>query len=185
MNTIVTSREAILEESRRIVMEQGIAAVNMRSVAKACGVAVGSLYNYFPSKADLISAAVEDVWRDIFHMPGGTSDFSSFIDCLTWLWDRLRKGCVKYPEFFTLHSVSFASSDREKGRQLMEESFRHMKQNLRTALEQDPAIHPDAFQEGFSRDDFIEMVFTLVLSMMLQGQEDCRPLLEMAVRCLY
>ena len=57
MNTVVTSREAILEECRKIVMEQGISAVNMRSVAAACGVAVGSIYNYFPSKTDLISAA--------------------------------------------------------------------------------------------------------------------------------
>ena len=60
MNTVVTSREAILEECRKIVMEQGISAVNMRSVAAACGVAVGSIYNYFPSKTDLIGAAVED-----------------------------------------------------------------------------------------------------------------------------
>ena len=50
MNTIVTSKEAILAECRAIVMEKGISSINMRSVAAACGVAVGSLYNYFPSK---------------------------------------------------------------------------------------------------------------------------------------
>ena len=58
MNTIVTSKEAILAECRAIVMEKGISSINMRSVAAACGVALGSLYNYFPSKADLIGAAV-------------------------------------------------------------------------------------------------------------------------------
>lgn len=47
MNTIVTSKEAILAECRAIVMEKGISSINMRSVAAACGVAVGSLYNYF------------------------------------------------------------------------------------------------------------------------------------------
>ena len=66
MNTVITSREAILEKSREISI-QGLAALNIRSVASACGVSVGSIYNYFHSKSDLTASAVEDVWHDIFH----------------------------------------------------------------------------------------------------------------------
>lgn len=51
-------------------MEKGLSAINMRTVASACGVAVGSIYKYFPSKTDLIYATVADVWKDIFHMSG-------------------------------------------------------------------------------------------------------------------
>ena len=61
MNTIVTSKEEILKTSRALIQEQGWSAVSIRSVAAACGVSVGSIYNYFDSKAELVSATVESV----------------------------------------------------------------------------------------------------------------------------
>ena len=51
MNTIVTSKEEILKNSRELIREKGWAAVSIRSVASACGVSVGSIYNYYDSKA--------------------------------------------------------------------------------------------------------------------------------------
>ena len=58
MNLTATSEEAIIEACQRIVKEKGLSAVNMRSVAAECNVAVGSIYNYFPSKSDLLCAAI-------------------------------------------------------------------------------------------------------------------------------
>lgn len=185
MNTVVTSKEAILEECRKIVMEQGISAVNMRSVAAACGVAVGSIYNYFPSKTDLISAAVEDVWKDIFHMSGDFSVFDCFTDCLEWLFESIRKGCGKYPGFFTLHSMSFAAEDKASGRRMMEQYFGHIKQNLKCVLGRDSEVRADAFHGGFTQDEFVDLIFITLTSMLLQGRERCGPLLEMASRCIY
>ena len=50
MNTVVTSRTAILEASRQLIREKGWSALNIRSVAGACGVSVGSIYNYLIQK---------------------------------------------------------------------------------------------------------------------------------------
>ena len=69
MNTIVTSKEAILRTSRQLIQQQGWNAVNIRAVAKACDISVGSIYNYFGSKSELVAATVESVWCDIFHFP--------------------------------------------------------------------------------------------------------------------
>ena len=68
MNKTVTSKEEILDKSREIIAEKGVSAINMRTVAAQCGIAVGSLYNYFASKSELMSAAVEAVWKDIFQV---------------------------------------------------------------------------------------------------------------------
>ena len=58
MNTVVTSKEEILKKSRELIQENGWASVNIRSVAAACGVSVGSIYNYFESKSALVSATM-------------------------------------------------------------------------------------------------------------------------------
>lgn len=74
MNPMETSREEILEVSGA-VRRQGWEAVNVRAVASACGVAVGTLYNYFPSRDALVAASVESVWKDIFHHGGRDGGF--------------------------------------------------------------------------------------------------------------
>ena len=66
MNTIVTSKEEILQTSRKLIQQQGWSAVSIRSVAAACDVSVGSIYNYFDSKAALMAATVESIWCEIF-----------------------------------------------------------------------------------------------------------------------
>lgn len=89
MNTSVTSRDTILSVSRQFITQNGFGSVNMRAIAAACGVSVGSVYNYFPSKGDLICAVVESMWHDIFHLSGQSSQFSSFTDCVKWLFDSI------------------------------------------------------------------------------------------------
>ena len=42
MNTVITSKEAILAASRRLIQEEGWAAVSIRAVARACGISVGA-----------------------------------------------------------------------------------------------------------------------------------------------
>ena len=99
MNTSVTSRDTILSVSRQFITQNGFGSVNMRAIAAACGVSVGSVYNYFPSKGDLICAVVESVWHDIFHMSGQSSQFSSFTDasngCLT-AFDRAVRNTLPF-----------------------------------------------------------------------------------------
>ena len=71
MNTVVTSKEQILQTSRELIRQQGWSTVSIRSVAAACGVSVGSIYNYFDSKAELVGATVE---RDARVRPDAFTD---------------------------------------------------------------------------------------------------------------
>ena len=79
MNTVITSKESILKVSRELIANQGWAAINIRTVAAANGVSVGSIYNYFASKSDLVSATVESVWHDIFHFSQNEGAYNGFI----------------------------------------------------------------------------------------------------------
>ena len=88
MNTVVTSKEEILKKSRELIREKGIRHMNIRAVASFCGVSVGSVYNYFDSKAELLEAVIESVWQDIFHFPEGEDMFCDTLACISWIYER-------------------------------------------------------------------------------------------------
>lgn len=57
-------REQILNEAKKQLSEQGYKKTTIRSVAQECGIAVGTVYNYFKSKDILIASLVLEDWND-------------------------------------------------------------------------------------------------------------------------
>ena len=57
-------QERLIEEARRQVMAVGYAAVNIRDIARNCGVGTGTVYNYFPSKDALIAQFLLRDWQE-------------------------------------------------------------------------------------------------------------------------
>ena len=178
MNTIVTSREDILHSSRELIRRQGWEAVNIRSVAAACGVSVGSIYNYFSSKAELVGATVESIWHEIFHFPQEPTAFADTLACVSWLYERMRYGSEKYPGFFTLHALSFGP-EKADGKQRMYQTWDHVVRRL------DPRVRPDAFQAHFTADQFAQVLFSLLLSALLRQDYDPSAVLEIIRRTIY
>lgn len=185
MNTVITSKESILNVSQELIKSQGWTAVNIRAVAAECGISVGSVYNYFHSKSDLLSAVVESVWCDIFHFPESRSTFDDFVSCLEWIFDCMKEGNVKYPGFFTLHSMSFLEEDKSNGKLLMAQSWKHIQNGLHTVLKNDKNVRQDAFDQVFTCEEFIHIIFSFILSALLQQNYDCSAILEMTRRLLY
>lgn len=56
-------REKLLEEAKIQVQKQGYSAMTIRSVASACGVGTGTVYNYFSSKDMLVASFLLEDWR--------------------------------------------------------------------------------------------------------------------------
>ena len=130
MNVVVTSREEILKNSLKLIQRQGWSSVSIRAVAAACGVSVGSIYNYFDSKAELVSATVESVWCEIFHRPEDAAVFQDTEACVAWMYERMAYGCKQYPGFFTLHSLGFMREDKPDGKRLMQQTWQHILNGL-------------------------------------------------------
>ncbi len=185
MNKIITSREDILNASRDIARAKGLPAINMRGVAKDCGVSVGSVYNYFPSKAELVAATVESVWESIFHAGGHCSEDESFIGTVEWFFNTVKRGSEDYPAFFTLHAMGFKTGDRQAGERVMNKFFVHMQQGLLHALEKDKEVRPDAFNEHFTKEEFVGYVFSNVLMLRMNEAKSCALLAEMIKRAVY
>lgn len=185
MNTVITSKEAIMQVCRSIVAENGIKALNMRSVADQCHIALGTLYNYYADKDALVLATVESIWREIFHAGHQDRMGASFPDDVAELYARVRKGAEAYPGFLTGHSISIADAKRGEAKSIMEHTFAHMKSGMLEVLRNDPSVSEDAFPPSFSEEDFVGFVLDHLLILLVQGQPNCNVLLEIIRRVIY
>lgn len=63
------SKDEILDVAYARAQSDGLSSLSIRSVARECGVAVGTLYNYFPDKASLVSEIILRFWQDVAQSP--------------------------------------------------------------------------------------------------------------------
>lgn len=59
---IENAREIILETAKENLLSDGYDRLSLRGVSKQCNMAVGTIYNYFPSKITLITAIMLEDW---------------------------------------------------------------------------------------------------------------------------
>jgi AcrR family transcriptional regulator len=68
-------REQLLAEAKKQINENGYAKTTIRSVAGACGLATGTVYNYFSSKDMLIATFMLEEWKVCLNdIKSGTCD---------------------------------------------------------------------------------------------------------------
>lgn len=60
-------KEQLLREARKQIKERGYAGTTVRSVASACGLGVGTVYNYFSSKDMLIASFMLEDWQSLLY----------------------------------------------------------------------------------------------------------------------
>ena len=99
--------EKLIREAHRQVMESGYAALNIRSVAKNCGVGVGTVYNYFPSKEALVAAFLVEDWMGRLNTIRHTAGSSDCIDpALEAIYQVLREFYQDYSTLFRDFALS-------------------------------------------------------------------------------
>ena len=110
-------REQLLTEAKKQILERGYADTTIRSVAGACGLGVGTVYNYFKSKEMLIATFVLEDWKKhLSHMQ--TLPMADPELLLKGAYDSLRHFAMENERLFSdvdaAKLVSDGSSKRHK-----------------------------------------------------------------------
>lgn len=185
MNIVVTSKADILKASRQLIQEEGWNVVNIRKVACKCNVSVGSIYNYYSSKQELVMATVESIWMEIFHFPNDPTAFENLESCIIWMYHQMALGQTRYPNFFTVHSLGFMPSAKDEGKSKMRQAWDHILSSLCLVIKRDPKVRANAFNDVLTVEGFANIIFSLMLSALLKQDYDPNPILEIIRRTLY
>ncbi|MCE1159370.1 MAG: TetR/AcrR family transcriptional regulator [Spirochaetia bacterium] len=185
MNTVVTSREEIIAATRALAAKGHIADIGIRAVAKASGIAVGSVYYYFPSKDELIAALVEDIWRSILSSPPRPNKKADFIGAVEDFCRRVKKGSSDFPSFFALHTLSFSKADKYTGKKIMDKFLSGVREDLLSVLEEDKTVKAGVFDSSFTRQAFVSFVLSNLLFSLSAGEKSSSTLLRVIRAVLY
>lgn len=91
----------LIEETRKQIHQQGYSAVTIRSIASACGVGVGTVYNYFPSKDDLLAAYMLKDWNTCVTAIRAVSTYAeTFLAVCRCIYDQLQDFTRRYQDLF-------------------------------------------------------------------------------------
>ena len=93
-------RELLLETAKKQIEERGYANTTIRSVAGECGLAVGTVYNYFKSKDMLIATFVVEDWNS-YLSDIRSAEFSDPRQTLHNIYDALIHFSEKHRSLFS------------------------------------------------------------------------------------
>jgi AcrR family transcriptional regulator len=110
-------REQLLAEAKKQILERGYADTTIRSVASACGLGIGTVYNYFKSKEMLIATFIYEDWKkylcDMENLPRNDPRV-----LIKGIYDALRNFADENEKLFSdadaAKLVSVGSSSRHK-----------------------------------------------------------------------
>ena len=174
-----------MQISRKIAAEKGLKALSMRAVAGECGIALGTLYNYFSDKEELLIATISSLWQDLFQLsPRENRDNQLFTEYVETLFGNVRERISKYPDFFTTHSAVIANSGKNRALNAMEKCTDEIRGTLLEVLREDKAVSADAFCEGLTRESFVEFVLDSIILLLIQ-QKSCDTLIAVIKKVIY
>ncbi len=134
-------QKTIVEKAYELAESQGLAALNMRGVARECGVSVDALYRYFPTKADLTTAVITHFFQQAFY-----DDFCSpqpherFLPFCRRLFASMTETLSRFRSDWVDQTYPLSDAEMSVGKQREARQFEHMREGLQAVLERDETI---------------------------------------------
>lgn len=173
MRQKVTSKEQILDAAMDIAIKEGVDQLSIRKLAKACQIAVGSMYNYYPDKETLVLEVAEVFWdrllKDQEKLYRRGMDFTTFLE--------------QYYSFLSGRLAHYDTSwlTTMNGRTKKEEAL----QLFLDVLRADRRVDPSIWNMELNEEALVEYVFVNLTALLQAGENNCRFFIFLLEHLLY
>lgn len=174
-------RKKIIDCAIRIECDEGVDAINIRRLASETNIAVGTVYNYFESKREVLLALTEDFWVNALQEMRGTITAARFSDQIEQMISFLRVKMNDCAEIL----MKGLGEDASAGRIRMAATQRVLHQMLAERLKLDTYVRNDVWNDDFTIESFADFVLSHLLLLMQQKERNAKTLLEIIERILY
>lgn len=176
-----TLQTSLLDHARTLLHDQGIDAINIRALAKLSGVSVGTVYNYFASKEDILLALTEEYWKNTLREMESALPSGSFLAQIEAIYTFLRERMNDSARALmgSLGSVEAAGQQRMQA----------MQQVLRAAvirrMDRDESILDSLWQGAFTQQRYADFVILNLMMYLRMNAPDIKFFLEIIKKTLY
>lgn len=155
----IIDRDKLLDAAYAIAEGEGLSSLSIRRLAGACGVSAGSIYTYFPSKGELVSAVIERFFLNAFCQdycrPAHQENFVAFCRRLGASVDKTLK---EFRADWLQEIESLSASERALAHGHEGEVMEHMKAGMVQVLQDDPDVSVP-LEGALSADAICNLVF--------------------------
>lgn len=171
MRAIDNVKILLLNTAKEVIRDEGLLDFNIRTIAKRAGVSVGTVYNSYPSKSELVFETMESLLRECvsyIKKDSGTDLFAEFREIYFAIlgYFGLFKGDI-------MDDLAALATSKEKPQPMVRQS--HMmifKETFFRILQTHQSeIDPVVF-ERFGMDKIIEMILTLFTTQLRKGEKN-------------
>ena len=96
-------RQTLIEKAIELSRTGGLSGLKLRDLARECDIALGTLYNYYPTKDSLVLDVVQQFWQNCFHQK--TFPEGNVLVKLDWLYAMMKQSIDEFSAEF-LHAAS-------------------------------------------------------------------------------
>lgn len=167
----IESKEEILLIALEVAKKEGLNHISIRDLAMSCNISIGTIYNYFPSKTELLVEIIESIWLEIFHNNRCDYENSGFINTVEWFYDSVKQGTKEFPNFLKMHSSAFMNNQIQSGESLMIQYFKHIKMGFKVSFDNDKDIKSEKLDDNLNEEALIDFVFWNIVSSLQNGRD--------------
>lgn len=176
-----TLRDTLIHLARETCLRDGAEAINIRDLARQAGVSVGTVYNYFAGKDEILLTLTEAYWRDTLRDMRKAIHSTSFVaqmrEVYAFLLARMDSaGSLLMGSLRNVESV---------GRERMQSMQNALGTALVQRMDADPAISDAIWTETFTKEGYADFILMNLLLLLRAKAKDIGFFLEILQRTLY
>lgn len=174
-------RETLLKCAREIAETQGFDVLNIRVIARLAGISIGTVYNYFSDKDDILLALTEENWKKTLIEMQEVITSDSFYAQLEEMYSFLSNHIYNSAGILMQSLVNV----KDMARNRMQSMQDILKEDIIKRITFDPDVSLNLWNEKFTKEQYAHFIIMNMMIHLQMRASDFDFFIEIVKRTIY